>query len=175
MLGNSFMRHRKGEYMRCVDCDIEMVLTNLESEDTNKWGSDYRKLTVPRPNNLTDATDKILKRVIDVFYDGSEYSMREDYAKEIAKHLTKEWELSFTRPVVSIHVCNLCGKTGGEIVTNLNEILTAVDTCNQWIQSVVDKREDDKKRKKQKNVADKKKKYQKQIAAMEKKLKDLEE
>jgi len=152
-----------------------MVLTNLESEDTNKWGSDYRQLTVPRPDNLTDATDKMRKRVIDVFYNGNEGWMQEDYANEIAEHLTEEWKLSFTRPLLSIHVCNLCGKTGGEIVTNLNEVLNAVDTCNQWIQRVVDKREDDKKRNKQKNIADKKKNYQKQIAAMEKKLKDLED
>ena len=161
--------------MRCIDCDAEMMLTNLESEDTDKWGSDYRQLTVPRPDNLTVATDKMRKRVIDVFYDGNEGWMQEDFADDIDKHLTEEWELSFTRPVVSIHVCNLCGKTGGEIVTNLNEILNAVDICNQWIQRVVDKSEDDKKRKKQKNVADKKKNYQKQIAAMEKKLKDLED
>ena len=161
--------------MRCIDCDAEMMLTNLESEDTNKWGSDYRQLTVPRPDNLTDATDKMRKRVIDVFYNGNEGWMQEDYADKITKHLTEEWKLSFTRPLLSIHVCNLCGKTGGEIVTNLNEILNAVDTCNQWIQSVVDKHEDDKKRKKQKNVADKKKNYQKQIAAIEKKLKDLED
>ena len=169
------MGHWKGDYMRCIDCDTDMLLTNLESEYNNKWGSYHGQLTVPRPDNLTDATNKMRKKAIDLFYDGNEEWFREDYGEAVAKHVPDAWRLSFTRPVVSIHVCNLCGKTSGEIVTNLNEILTAVDTCNQWIQDEFDKRKDDKKKKQEKTIADKKEKYQKQIAAMEKKLKDLED
>ena len=163
--------------MKCLECGKEMVLTDLESNNSDNSGEYYPQLSIPIPANLDKATTELRKRLIEVFYGGDEYSYTETYYSDTPQHkqdMDKVWDLCFTRPKVSIYICNFCG-SGEKIQTNLGEILRAVELCNKWI----DEEEISTKAKKEsiqeKIKKDKKENYQKKIAALQKKLKKLEE
>ena len=162
--------------MKCLECGKKMVLTALQS-DTGHRGEYYPQLSIPIPANLHKATTELRKRLIEVFYGGDEYSYTETYYSDTPQHkqdMDKVWDLCFTRPKVSIYICNFCG-SGEKIQTNLGEILRAVELCNKWIDEEEISTKAKKESVREKIKKDKKENYQKKIAALQKKLKKLEE
>jgi transcription elongation factor Elf1 len=162
--------------MKCLECGKKMVLTALQS-DTGHRGEYYPQLSIPIPANLHKATTELRKRLIEVFYGGNEYRYTGSDYKDTPQHkqdMDKVWDLCFTRPKVSIYICNFCG-SGDKIQTNLGEILRAVELCNKWIDEEEISTKAKKESVREKIKKDKKENYQKKIAALQKKLKKLEE
>ena len=161
--------------MSCNECGGELVIAPIESIESGRYGIDWNKITISRPEQLEKKWKIMHKLYIDAFYSGSEGQYNDDTYREYAPEKNTEFEsimnYSYARPTITLNLCLQCGVT--KVTTDINEIFDAIDVLTLWIEGEVDARKQKQDAKKKEIRDEKRKHYENQIAALQKKLEKL--